>query len=61
MPFLTSTLDGGERSSSHPGRFTPGTNWIGGWVSLRARLDTVEKKKILTLPGIEPVARRCTD
>jgi hypothetical protein len=33
--FLTSTLDGGELSASHPGRFipgeiAPGTNRIGG-------------------------------
>jgi hypothetical protein len=35
--YLTSTLDGGERSASDPGLFTPrerarGTHWIGGWV-----------------------------
>jgi hypothetical protein len=34
---LTSALDGGEWSASHPGRFTsreraPGTHWLGGWV-----------------------------
>jgi hypothetical protein len=34
-PFLTSALDGGERSTSSPGHFTPreraaGTHWIGG-------------------------------
>jgi hypothetical protein len=34
-PFLTSALDGGERSASRPYRFipgerTPGTYWIGG-------------------------------
>jgi hypothetical protein len=29
-------------------------NWIGDWVGPRAGLDTVEKKKSLALPGIEP-------
>jgi hypothetical protein len=38
---LTSALVGGEQSASIPGRFTlgeraSGTNWIGGWVGLRA-------------------------
>jgi hypothetical protein len=52
--FLTSALDGGEWSTSRPGRFTPGerdpgTHWIGGWVGLRAGLDDLEK----TLPGLE--------
>jgi hypothetical protein len=28
--FLTSTLDGGEWSVSHPCCFTLGTHWIGG-------------------------------
>jgi hypothetical protein len=59
LPFLTSTLDGGEWSASHPGRFTPrkrapGTHWIGGWVGPRAGLDDVEKRKVLPLLGIEP-------
>jgi hypothetical protein len=50
-PFLTSALDGGEWSASHPGRFTsweraPGTHWTGGWVGPRAGLDIVEKRKI---------------
>jgi hypothetical protein len=44
--FMTSVLDGGERSASRPGRFTPrervpGTHWIGGWVGPRAVLDAV--------------------
>jgi hypothetical protein len=30
----------------------PGTHWIGGWVELRAGLD-LEKRKFLTLPGLE--------
>jgi hypothetical protein len=49
--FLTSELAGGT------GRFTPGeraagTHWIGGWVDPRARLDDVENRKFLTLPGL---------
>jgi hypothetical protein len=44
-------LDGGERSASCSGLFTPGeivpgTHWIEGWVGPRASLDTVEKRKI---------------
>jgi hypothetical protein len=51
--FLTSALVGGERSASRPGRFTPGTHWMGGWVDPRAGLDDVEDRKFLTLPGLE--------
>jgi hypothetical protein len=56
--FLTSALVGGEWSASRPGRFTPGekapgTHWIGRWVGLRAGLDYMEKRKFLTLPGLE--------
>jgi hypothetical protein len=56
--FFTSALDGGEWSASRPGRFTPGertpgTHWIGGWVDPRAGLDDMEKRKFLTLPGLE--------
>jgi hypothetical protein len=48
--FLISTLDGGEWSASHPGRFTsgervPGTHWIGGWVDSRAGLDDVGREQ----------------
>jgi hypothetical protein len=48
---LTSALDGGEWSASHPGRFTPketapDTHWIGGWVGPRTVLDAVVKRKI---------------
>jgi hypothetical protein len=55
--FLTSALDGGERSASRSGRFIPGeiapsTHWIGGWVDPRAGLDSVKKRKILPLLGI---------
>jgi hypothetical protein len=58
--FLTSTLAGGEWPTSRPGRFTPeekapGTHWIEGWVGPRASVDDVEKRKFLTLPGLELV------
>jgi hypothetical protein len=56
--FLTSTLAGDEWSAPRPGRFTtaeraPGNHWIGGWVDDRPGLDDVEKRKFLTLPGLE--------
>jgi hypothetical protein len=45
-----------------------GAHLIGGWVDPRAGLDDVEKRKFLTLPGLElrtsvfqPVASRYTD
>jgi hypothetical protein len=46
-------------SASRPDRFipgekAPGTHWIGGWVDPRAGLDDMEKRKFLTLPGLEP-------
>jgi hypothetical protein len=46
--FLTSALVGGEWSASRPDRFipwkiSPGTHWIGGWVSPRADLGYMEK------------------
>jgi hypothetical protein len=31
----------------------PGTHLIGGWMDPRAGLDDVEKRKFLTLPGLE--------
>jgi hypothetical protein len=57
--LLTSALVGGEWSASRPGRITPGTHLIGGWVDPRAGLDDVEKRKFLTLPGLQlrPVGR----
>jgi hypothetical protein len=62
--FLTSALAGGEWSASRPGRFTPrerasGTHWIEGWVDPRAGVDDLEKRKFLTLPGLElrPLSR----
>jgi hypothetical protein len=51
--LLTSALVGGEWSASRPGRFTPGNHWIGGWVGPRAGLDDMEKRKFLTLLGLE--------
>jgi hypothetical protein len=50
MHSLTSALDGGEWSASHPGRFTPGeratgTHWIRGWMGPRDVLDAVVKRK----------------
>jgi hypothetical protein len=57
-------IDGIVWSPSRPGRFTsreraPGTHWIGGLVGHRAGLDAMEKRKFLTLPGLElrPLAR----
>jgi hypothetical protein len=66
--FLASVLVGGEWPASGLGRFTPGTHWTGGWVSPTAGLNDMEKRKLLTLPGLEfrsqvlqPVASRYTD
>jgi hypothetical protein len=51
--FFTSALARGEWSASRPGRFTPGTHWIGSLVNPIASLADVEKRKFLTLPGLE--------
>jgi hypothetical protein len=56
--FLISALVGGEWSVSRPCRFTSGerasaAHWIEGWVGHRAGLNEVEKRKFLTLPGLE--------
>jgi hypothetical protein len=53
---LTSALDGGEWSASHPGRLTPrerapGIHWIGGWVGPSAVLDAVILKRIFGTRG----------
>jgi hypothetical protein len=63
--FLTSALAGDEWSASRPGHFipgeiAPGTQWIGGWVDPRASLADLEKRKFLTLPGLElrPLSRQ---
>jgi hypothetical protein len=47
-----------EWPASRPCRFTPrerapGTHWIGSWVDPRANLDDLEKRKLLTIPGLE--------
>jgi hypothetical protein len=57
--FLTSALVRGEWSTSRPGGFTPGkralgTHWRGEWLCPRACLHKVEKRKFLTVPGLEP-------
>jgi hypothetical protein len=56
--FLNSAVVGGEWSDSRPGCFTPaertpGAHWVGGWVNPRVGLDDGEKRKFLTLPGLE--------
>jgi hypothetical protein len=51
--FLTSALAGGEWSASRPGRFTPGTYWVGGWMGSRTDMDNVERRKILPIAGLE--------
>jgi hypothetical protein len=72
--FTTSALDGGEWSASRPGRAftpgerTPGTHCTGGWVGLRAGLDTEDRGKILCpcrgsnpdRPVVQPVVRHYT-
>jgi hypothetical protein len=42
-----------QRSLFTTGERVPGTHWIGRWVGPRAGVDDVEKKKLLTLPGLE--------
>jgi hypothetical protein len=56
--FLILAAVGSEWSATRPGRFIPGekdtgTHWIGGWVGPRTGLDEVEKRKFLTLSGLE--------
>jgi hypothetical protein len=60
--FLISALFGGEWSASRPFRLTPeerapSTHWIGGWVGPKAGLDNVEKRKFLTLLGLERITK----
>jgi hypothetical protein len=50
LSFLTSALDRGEWSVSHPDRFTsgetaPGNLLIGGWVDPRRGVYDIEKRK----------------
>jgi hypothetical protein len=56
--ILTSALAGGEWVSFtplpvYPRERAPGTLWIGGWVDSRTSLDAVEKRKFLTLLGLD--------
>jgi hypothetical protein len=56
--FLTWTLVGDDWWASRHGIFIPEerapcTHGIGGLVDPRAGLDDVEKRKFLTLPGLE--------
>jgi hypothetical protein len=50
--FLTSGL-GDEWSATWQSRFTPGVQWIEDWVDPKAGLEDMEKRKLLTLPGLE--------
>jgi hypothetical protein len=71
---LTSALDGGKRTDSRPGRFTPkerapGTPWIGGQLGSITVLDAVVKRRIPSprretnprIQIVQPVAQRYTD
>jgi hypothetical protein len=73
-PRILDLGTGAEWSPSRPGRFTPrerapGTHWMEGWVSPRAVLVAVVKRKIPNprwesnprTPIIQPVAQRYTD
>jgi hypothetical protein len=56
--YRSTALVGDEWSASRLGRFTPGERepgiyWIGGWLDPRAGLDDVERRKFLTLQGLE--------
>jgi hypothetical protein len=35
-----------EWSVSRPGRFTPGTQWIGGWAGPKTGMDDVEERNL---------------
>jgi hypothetical protein len=39
--------------SFYPGETAPGTHWLGGWMDPRKGLDDMEKRKFLTLTGLE--------
>jgi hypothetical protein len=66
--FLALVLVGGEWLASRLGHFTPmvrapSAHCIGGWVDHRASLDSIIRREILPLPGlnldpsaIQPVA-----
>jgi hypothetical protein len=56
--FLTAALFAGEWPASRPSYFipgerAPGNHWIGGWVGPIAGLDYMERRKFLTLSGLE--------
>jgi hypothetical protein len=64
--FISSAVDGGEWSSSRPGRVLPpgkgppGTNCTGSWVGPRAGVNTEDRGKIISpLLGIEPRSPGC--
>jgi hypothetical protein len=72
--FLTSALYGGSGQCHAPAALcpwkrTPGTHWTGGWVGLRAGLDTEARGKILfpglgskpDRPVVQSVVRHYTD
>jgi hypothetical protein len=52
-PFLTSALFAGACSASFPAQRAFGSQWIGGWMDLRAGLNSVKKRKI-SCSYIEP-------
>jgi hypothetical protein len=63
--FLTSALVEEEWSVLRPCLFTPReratcTHWIGGWVDPRGSVDDMEKRKLMTISGLElrPLSRR---
>jgi hypothetical protein len=53
--FLSSTVDGDEKATSRPGRFTPAketdTHWIGGRVGPTAGLNTAVAKRKNPFPA----------
>jgi len=56
---LTSALDEGEWSASHPGHFiprerAPSIHWIGGWVGHSQSGHSGEEKNSQPLPGHKP-------
>jgi hypothetical protein len=60
-PFLNSALDGGERKTSRPGRFTLGeiasrTHWIGSWVGFLVGRGAWNREKSLAFAGTRILA-----
>jgi hypothetical protein len=64
--LCTSALDGMSGQRHAPARFTPmektpDTHWIGGWVSLRAGMDTEARGKFLYFcRGSNPCRPTCS-